>query len=132
LGYPWITDGTYFGEMAYKSAWTVDLSVEYTDALALANATAYTSNGLVAQNKPRTTGFISTWTTVQYTIHCTNLLDGEQYVVILALQGDDGSVTTIPYTFTASGTTHDITANVPTPDAGHSTIVRGASINYYS
>lgn len=130
LGHPTLTDGSYFGEMFYKSAWSVDLSVEYTDALALANATVYHSNGLVAQNKPRTFGFVSTWTTVDYTVHCSNLLAGEDYVAIVYLRGDDGSVTTIPYAFTATGPTHDITASVPTPPAGQNTIVRGATISY--
>lgn len=106
------------------------LSDEYTDAIALANALVYTSNGLVAESRPRTTGFISTWTTVNYTVRCTNLLDGEDYVAVVYLRSDDGAVTTIPYAFTSVGTTHDITGSVPTPSNGHSTVVRGATIAY--
>lgn len=117
-------------DITSHSEYSSTLSNEYTDAEALANATVTHGNGLVAQNKPRTTGYASFWTTVDYTIHCSNLLAGEDYVAIVYLRGDDGSITTVPFAFTATGETHEITAPVPTPEAGHSTVVNGVTISY--
>lgn len=131
--FPNATVNGFFGHWVILTStndYSVTLSDEYTDAIALANATIYNSNGLVAQSKPRTTGFVSTWTTVDYTVHCSNLLNGEDYVAIVYLAGDDGSVTTVPFQFTATGATHDLTGTVPTPANGHTTVVRGATISY--
>lgn len=106
------------------------LSDEYTDAIALANAVVTQGSGLVAQSRPRTRGFVSTWTTVDYTLHFSNILDGEHYVAIVYIGADDGSVTTIPYSFVGTGPTHQITAAAPVPPAGHSLVIRGATVIY--
>lgn len=130
LGFPTITDGSFFGEMFYKSAWAVDLSQEYTDQLALDNATVYHSNGLAAQNLPRTTGFVSTYTTVVFTLRFSELLEGEDYVATVFFLDNDGSVTTRVYAFQATGTTHVITDSPPNPQNGHTIVTRNARVDY--
>jgi hypothetical protein len=124
-----------FAYMAYKHNFQVDLSQEYTDALALANATIYTSNGLVAQSKPRTTGFVSTWTTVEYDLNFSNLVPGEEYFAQVTLVTDTGPAVfyaSVPYSFTAVTATHRITDTVPVPANGQTISVRTPTIRFNS
>jgi hypothetical protein len=108
------------------------LSDEYTDAMALTNAQVITGNGTTAQNFPRTTGFVSTFTNVVFTLACTNLISGENYTVSLDFS-DLAAGVTIPktYSFTADNTlTKTIIDTVPTPLSGHSTTVRNPKIAF--
>lgn len=104
------------------------LSDEYTDSIALAHASITTGNSVVALSSPRTTGFVSTWVTVAWTLTASNLVFGELYVVLVDYVTDLGVTTTFSQTFVASSTTHVTTGSVPTPANGHSTTVRNARI----
>jgi hypothetical protein len=113
------------------------LSEEYTDADALANATVVVGTGTTAQTTPRTTGFTSIFTSVVYTINCSNLIDGKDYVVEVDLWekgvgplGPISNHTTLSVGFTASGTTHTITNVVPTPAAQRTITVQKPVITF--
>lgn len=106
------------------------LSDEYTDAIALAHAVVYNSNGLVAQTAPRTTGFISRFTSVAFDLQFSNLVMGEIYSAVVQLWDSNGVRTIRAYTFTAAGATHTITDTVPTPAAGHTIEVRTPAVRY--
>lgn len=106
----------------------VTLSDEYTDADAMAAATVLSSAGLVAISLPRTTGFLSIWTTVAYTIDCQNLMPGQPYVVTIDLFSSDGTTVTRTYNFTAAVSTYSITDNIPTPPDGMWTVARNPII----
>jgi hypothetical protein len=110
---------------------TATLSDEYTDAEALANAYVYATNGSTAENKPRTTGLVSTFTDVGFRLTCTQLLPGSQYTARVILYNTTTNVSTpVTYTFTAAGTTHTITGTIPTPAAGQAVQVKSPSISY--
>lgn len=128
LAYPHLIGQS--AKVKYKHAYAIDLSTEYTDALALANAQIINSNGLIASTMPRTNGFVSTWTTVTFDIRCTNLVFGEVYDVSVDFRTDTGIVTTQEYEFTATGTTHTISDSCPIPPAGHTVEVRNPKIAY--
>lgn len=105
------------------------LTDEYTDAEALANSTVVVGTSPTAQNAPRTTGFTSVTTNVVFTLLCTNLISGSDYLVTVDLW-DKPSNTHTPksYGFTASSDTHSITDVVPAPAAGHTKTVRNPTI----
>lgn len=107
----------------------VTLTDEYTDADALAVASMLFGTGLVAESLPRTTGYISTWTTVQFSLACNNLMPGQPYVVSVELLHSDGSVTTVNYPFTAVTTDNTITDTIPTPADGTWIAAQNATIN---
>jgi len=128
LGYPALQATFPFnhqlGKIAYKHSYTIDLSVEYTDAIALANASIVISNGLTASSYPRTTGYVSYWTSVTYDLVASNLVFGEDYVMSVDLVTNAFVTTTVNYPFTATGTTKSILGNVvPTPPNGTSVTV---------
>lgn len=107
------------------------LDTEYTDALALAQAKHYGGNGAVAQNAPRTTGFISIYTTVSFALAFSNLLAGELYVASVDfLDTNTGTKTTRTYNFTAAAPTYSIVDSVPFPAAQHATEVRNPQVAF--
>ena len=108
------------------------LSEEYTDADALANATVVTGTGTVAQNLPRTTGFTSVTTSVVFTLKCSNLISGENYVATVDFWDTTANTTTTKqYPFTADNTgTNTIIDVIPTPAAGHTTQVKNPKIAF--
>lgn len=120
---PWI-------RLQATDAYSASLSNEFTDAEALSAALVFSSNSKVAEARPRTTGFVSTWTTVNYTLTFSNLLVGEDYVAEVTLRNDNGSIVTVQYDFQAIETTHTIAAAVPTPADGHTIEVRAATVQY--
>lgn len=113
--------------------WSVDrivtLSDEFTDADALAAASIAIGTSLAAMSLPRTTGWVSTWTTVQFTLSCHNLMTGQAYDVTVELLSSVGGTTTLTYNFTATGPDHDIVDNIPTPPDGQWILARNPAIN---
>lgn len=114
------------------SGYAAVMTDEYTDAIALANASVTSGGGRVAANFPRTTGFVSSFISVQFTLRFSNLLLGENYVAVALFVQDDGTEISRAYAFTASGTTHTVTDSVPTPDAGQTMRLRAANVNFAS
>lgn len=106
------------------------ISDEYTDAEALLTAATIAGNGLVAESRPRTTGFTSTWTAVQFRLACSNLLAGENYTVQIEFWTDTYTHTDRTYTFTATGATYLITDTIPTPPDGHTLEARNPQIAF--
>lgn len=110
-------------------AYQADLSDPYTDADALSVAQRYTSNSSTAANLPRTTGFVSSFVSVNYVLHCSDLIVGQQYSVevdIWDITSNTHNPTT--YLFTASAATQNIPDSIPTPLAGHQVMVRNPQI----
>lgn len=103
---------------------TGTLTDEYTDAEALANALVVNSVGNTAQTLARTTGFVSTWTTVAFDLNFTNLVSGRSYLATVTLLDSDNTKTIVPYLFTASGKTFKITDSIPIPAQGHTITVK--------
>ncbi len=119
----------------YNHDFSRTLSDEYTEADALANAVTATSDALVATNFPRTTGFISQYTSCEYDLVCTNLMLNRAYVVTVNLISSNGTVTPRTYNFTtgtdeATDKTHTITDTIPTPAAGFFTLVSNPEIDF--
>lgn len=111
--------------------YTSTLSTEYTDAEALANAQVIQGTGAVAQNQPRTTGFVSVFTNVVYTITLGNLISGVSYTVSVDLADiTAGTVTTKIYNVSGSAASTTITDIIPTPAVGHLVQVRNARIAF--
>lgn len=107
------------------------LSDEYTDLDALSNAKIVTGAGTTAQNLPRTTGFTSVTTKVDYDLNCSNLMVGKDYLVTVDLWDQTANThTTKSYGFTASATTHKISDTIATPAAGHSVTVKSPTIAF--
>lgn len=106
------------------------LSDEYTDAIALANALRFMSNGLVAENRPRTTGFVSRFTSVIFDLQCANLLPGESYVATVELWTSAGARALRSYTFAADATTHTVSDILPTPAAQQTIQVRNPTLRF--
>lgn len=129
-------DGVHFHIAQYinftdTSNHSAVLSEEYTDADALANATVVQGNGRTAQNIPRTTGFTSVTTNVVFTLNCSDLIVGRDYLVKVDLWNQTTNIhTTKSYGFTASQTTHSIVDIIPTPAAGHSITVQNPKIAF--
>ena len=119
------------GSIIYDNNYSCTLSDEYTDAEALANATSIISNSRTAENLPRTTGFVSRFTTVNYDITCSNLVVGSSYrLTIQFVETSTGTVTTQSETFVATSTTQVINHNTPNPDAGHTLTVTNPTITF--
>lgn len=105
--------------------WTATLSSEYTYADAFANAQFYVSNGRIAGTQVdylRWGGSIgvhhvqSKFTTVNFTLHCTNLSIGREYIVSYQFKNTVTNITsTITERFTAVDTVHDVIGTIPTP-----------------
>jgi hypothetical protein len=106
------------------------LSDEYTDAIALANASVTVSNSVVAYSYPRTTGYTSRWQTVAFQIRLSNLVVGEAYTVLIDFVTDLGATTTTTYNFTATGPTHTISDNAPVPPSGRAVEVTNPRASY--
>lgn len=115
------------------NSYSATLSEEYTDADALANATVVTGTGATASTTPRTTGFVSVFTSVVFTIFTSNLIPGKDYVVTVDLwEKGPGVNTHTPksYGFTAAASTHTITDVVPTPADFHTITVQKPTITF--
>lgn len=106
------------------------LSDEYTDAIALANAVRFNSNGLVAESRPRTTGFISKWVTVVFTLALTNLVIGETYVATVDLVNDNFTKVTRTYAFIAEANTKVVSDTVPVPAGGKTIAVKNPQVRF--
>lgn len=111
--------------------YSATLTDEYTDQEALAHAQIILSNGTTAENLPRTTGFISRFTAVQYSLVLTNLIKGKSYVVTVNLRLSWSFQTiTKQYPFTANDTTGSIVDNVPNPIPGGTITVLNPKIKF--
>jgi hypothetical protein len=120
-----------WGDVYVTHNYSAELSDEYTEAEALANAYVYNTNGSTAENNPRVQGVVSRYTDVGFQLRCTELLAGRQYVARVVLFNVTTAVSTpVTYTFTAAGTTHTITGTIPTPPAGQAVQVKSPSISY--
>lgn len=122
-----------------QGEWSTVLSIPYTDADAEATKVTFTNNGNVAQNFPsyglstlnNVTRATALLTTVNYSLVFTNLVAGEEYVAHVDLFNQaTGTVTTLDFAFTATGTTHSIDGTVPTPSAGSTITVRNANVAF--
>lgn len=129
-----LTPSDYFtsGLVDYNNDYSCVLSDEYTDAEALSNALVISGNSSIAQNSPRTTGFVSTFTTVVFTLLATNLIENQNYLVSVDFWDQNTAVvTTRQYGFTADNTgKHSITDVVPTPIVGHTLQARNPRIAF--
>jgi hypothetical protein len=107
------------------------LSDEYTDAEAIANAIVINGNSRTAENLPRTTGFSSKWTTVNWGLNCSNLIVGATYQTTVELLDSDGTNTTVTDTFVAAAETmiNVVNHNITQPAAGHTTTVFNPTIS---
>lgn len=107
------------------------LEDEYTDEEALANARVFNSNGNTAENTPRTTGLVSRFTQVSFTIFASNLVAGSEYRITVTLFNTVTGVRTLrEYDITATGTTETIIDSIPTPPAGQPVKVISPTIRY--
>jgi len=119
----------------YNHNFTKVLSDEYTEAEALANAVTAESEALVAVNFPRTTGFVSTYSTCEFDLIRTNLQLNTSYIAEVTFISSTGAITTQQYPFT-TGTdedtdkTHTITDTIPNPVAGAFTLVSNPTIDF--
>jgi hypothetical protein len=133
INFPSSYFGADLGKWIFLEAthdYSATLSDEYTDAEALANALVYTSNSRAASNLPRTTGFVSTYSTVQYRLLFENLLPGQTYIAKVNFVSDTGVVTVQEHEFEADDTEELIVGNVPYPTAGHTMEVRNPTVAY--
>jgi len=111
--------------------YSATLSDEYTDAEALTNAFILNSNGATAENIPRTTGFVSRFTTVAFDLAFSNLVVGKSYLASVNLLSINPNANTIKqYGFVAIATTHTIHDAVATPAAGGTTTVRLPTVTF--
>lgn len=125
---PWASIGS-------QGVWSVTLSDEYTDADATASQVVYSNSSSVAENLPNfrswtyndLTNRSSRVTVVHYELHMTNLVAGQNYIARVEYWSS-GSHASIPYAFTAVGTTHTINAVVPTPASNRTITVKSPSI----
>lgn len=118
--------------VVWDSSYSSTLSNEYTDVEALAHAVTINGNGTVAQNQPRTTGFVSMFTAVTFTLSMTGLIDGQAYTVAVDFADlTNGTKTTKTYSVTGSSS-GNVTINdaVPTPPTGHTVQVRNQRIAF--
>lgn len=127
------TEGTvwFFAGVVWDHDYTSELTNEYTDADALANAQVVTGNGTTAENFPRTSGYISRFTNVVFTLSCTNLIVGQDYLVSIDFwDSATAATTTRQYGVHADKTTHSIVDICPTPNAQHTLQVRNPRIAF--
>lgn len=121
---PWV-------DMVSANDYHAVLDTEYTDAEALANAAIIHGNGNTAATFLRTLGFTNQFTAVNYTVHCTALVVGRNYIATVQIYNTaTGAITIKSYPFTAAAMTNDIIDNVPTPVAGQPLQVRHPTIAY--
>lgn len=118
--------------------YTATLSEPYTAQEAINSQLQYYSNSKTSENRPSyltwTQDYInniqSRTTSVDFTLACSNLVDGESYTVRYALFRSDGNETEVTVVFTASGTTHTVTGSLPTPPDGMTITLKNVSIGY--
>lgn len=126
---PWATIGS-------QGNWSATLSEEYTDADANNSASIYTNSSAVAENLPNyrqwsynyLTNRSSRTTHIDYSLTCTNLVVGENYVASVELWSSLGTHSTVQVPFTADATTHQIIGSVPIPAANTTITVKKPSI----
>lgn len=119
----------FFGGPVWNHNFSCTLSDEYTDAEALTNAQVIVGVGATAQNKPRTTGLVSTFTNVVYTLNLSSLIPGSNYTVTVDIWNPGTGVTTPKsYSVSPTGTTQVIIDTVPVPPVGQSLQVRNPRI----
>lgn len=107
------------------------LSDEYTDLDAAAAAQTINGTSATAQNTPRGNTFFSRTTSVIFTLLCTDLVSGKDYIVTVDLWDRPSNThTTKSYGFTASDVTHSITDTVPTPSANHTITIQKPTIAF--
>lgn len=117
--------------LADTSNYSAVLSDEYTDADAAAAAQTIIGTSSTAQNTPRGNNFFSRTTNVVFTLLCTNLISGNDYLVTVDLWDQPANTHTAKsYGFTASSGTHSITDVVPTPAANHTITVKSPTIAF--
>ena len=123
--------------IAYKHSYTVTLLNEYTEEMALNNATVQTSSGLTALNNPRVAkqhttdvSWTSIWTDVEFDLKFRNLVFGQNYVASVTFETGDHVKTVRNYSFTAAGTTHKITDDIPTPAIGGTITAKTPTVAY--
>lgn len=125
----------FFASPIWINNYSATLSNEYTDAEALANAKVIVGTGTVAQNSPRTFGFVSTFTSVVFTLAMTNLINGTNYAVSVDFLDTVNGVSivkttkTYPITGDATGAA-SIVDIIPTPAAGHYIFLRNPQIHF--
>lgn len=118
--------------------WTITLSDPYTDAEAEASKVAYDSNGKVATIVPNWKVWNSNYmwhrsdleTSVDYTLHCTNLVPGQNYTAKAQLLYGNGSITTVSFPFQAITDTHDAHGTIPTPAVNTHITVKSPTLIY--
>lgn len=120
---PWI-------EVTVNHNYTATLDTEYTDAEALANAEVIISNGKTAENFPRTTGFVSRFTSVVYTLLLSNLILGSKYVVSVLFVDQSFVKSTRTYNVTATATTATVIDVIPQPLPGNTTTLFSATVAF--
>jgi hypothetical protein len=128
----------YYVQLRSEIDYTATLSNLFTDQDAINGQVQYYSNGRTSENRPNyvswTQDFIynvsSRTTTANFTINCSNLVDGESYTVRYEFWRNDGQVTLQTVVFTASGTTHTINGSLPTPTAGRTITLKNVRIAY--
>lgn len=133
-GVPQTIQNGLFGawlQLTSGSNYGATLSDEYTDAEALANAAIINSNGLTAESIPRTTGFVSRFTTVSYDLNLSNLVIGESYLVQVGLLRQNPNSTGLKsYGVVATATTMTIHDTISTPTDGGTITVRNPIVSF--
>jgi len=118
--------------------WSVTLSGPFTESDAINSQTQYSSNGRTSENKPNNRSYASAelqyresrYTDANFTIQCSNLVDGESYTVTYQFWRSDGNISPQSQVFTASGTTHTLFGSLPTPPAGRTITLKNVRIAY--
>lgn len=131
--FPLAESGGIFGPWVLVSSdhnYSALLEDEYTDTEALANALVIISNGATAENLPRSTGFVSRFTNVIYTLNMTNLVVGQRYLVTVTFRSNPFFASTRQYGINATATEMSLTDVVPTPSAGATTTITSATIAF--
>ncbi len=129
---PAVINGTLGPWINFSQGYNYNATVsdEYTDADALSVAVSYTGNSRIASTFPRTVGYVSRFTSVTYTLNCTNLVVGSNYEATVTLASNSGAHVIKTYPFTASAVNQVIVDSIPTPAAGSSIEVRLPTIAY--
>lgn len=128
----------YYVNLRSEIDYTATLSNPFTEADEVAGQIQYSGNGLTSENRPAyiswTQDYInniaSRFTSANFTINCSNLVDGESYTVNYQFWRNDGFVSNQAVVFTASGETHTINGSLPTPPAGMTITLRNVRISY--
>jgi len=125
-------------QLRTDAAYAMELSEQVTDAEAESVATVIVSTGKIAEflhDFTRTRGtapnsIYSRYTSVAFTLAASNLVPGRTYTARVQFKYSTGVTVTQTYTFIASGGTHNVVDNIPTPTQGVTIEVRSPSINY--